>query len=82
MCFLKVSSVLAPLPWPARLLLQVHDSLVLEAPKALVPEVVKCVKAVMEQSWPQLGGFSVPAEFNVAPAGMSWGETKSYKLED
>ncbi len=79
---LKVSSVLAPLPWPARLLLQVHDSLVLEAPKALVPEVVKCVKAVMEQSWPQLGGFSVPAEFNVAPAGMSWGETKSYKLED
>jgi uracil-DNA glycosylase family 4 len=79
---LKASSVLAPLPWPARLLMQVHDSFVLEAPAALVPEVVRCIKAVMEQPWPQLGGFSVPAEFSVAPAGMSWGETKPYKLED
>lgn len=79
---LRVSSVLAPLPYPAKLLLQVHDSLVVEAPKELVPEVVKCLKAVMTQPWPQLGGFSVPAEFSVAAPGDSWGETKPYKLED
>lgn len=79
---LKVSGVLAPLPYPAKLLLQVHDSLVVEAPKQLVPEVVRCLKAVMTQPWPQLGGFSVPAEFSVAPAGMSWGETKPYTLEE
>ena len=78
---LKVSGVLAPLPFPARLLLQVHDSLVVECPESLVPEVVKCLKAVMEQPWTQMGGFHVPAEISVAAPGMSWGETKSYKLE-
>lgn len=79
---LKVSSVLAPLPCPARLLLQVHDSLLIECPKALVAEVVRCVKAVMEQPWTQMGGFYVPAEFSVGAPGVSWGELKSYKLEE
>src|ERR1035437_5278417 len=71
---LKVSSVLAPLPYPARLLLQVHDSLVVEAPKALVGEVVKCLKAVMEQTWPHMGGFHLPAEVKVGEPGASCGE--------
>ncbi len=79
---LKASPVLSPLPYPAKLLLNVHDSFVLEAPKELVPEVIRCVRAVMSQPWPHLGGFSVPAEFSVAAPGDSWGETKSYKLED
>jgi DNA polymerase I-like protein with 3'-5' exonuclease and polymerase domains len=76
---LKASSILAPLPWPARLLLQVHDSFLFEAPKALVPELVKCIKQVTEQSWPQMGGFSLPVEFMVGDPGMSWGEMKPYK---
>jgi DNA polymerase I-like protein with 3'-5' exonuclease and polymerase domains len=79
---LKASNVLEPLPKPARLLLSVHDSLLIEAPKQLVPEVVRCVRKVMEQSWPQLAGYSIPAEFSVAPASLSWGETKPFKLED
>jgi len=77
---LKVSSVLAPLPFPARLLLQVHDSLLVECPKGQVAEVVKCMKAVMEQPWAAMGGFSIPAEFAVGGPGDSWGELKSYKL--
>ncbi len=71
---LKASYVLAPLPYPARLLLQVHDSFLLEAPAALVPEVVAAVKAVTEQAWPQLGGFSLPVEFKIGNPGDSWGE--------
>jgi uracil-DNA glycosylase family 4 len=79
---LKVSSVLAPLPYPARLLLQVHDSLLVECPRAQVPDVVKCLRAVMEQGWTQMGGFNVPVEFSVGDPGASWGELKSYKLEE
>jgi DNA polymerase I len=77
---LKVTSVLAPLPLPAKFLLQVHDSLLFECPKALVPEVVKCVKACMEQGFPQMGGFGIPAEFSVGEPSASWGELKSYKV--
>jgi DNA polymerase I-like protein with 3'-5' exonuclease and polymerase domains len=77
---LKVTSVLAPLPYPARLLLQVHDSLLVETPAALVSQVVKCMKAAMEQPWAAMGGFSIPAEFSVGSAGDSWGELKSYKI--
>lgn len=79
---LRASEVLAPLPWPARLLAQVHDSFLIEAPKDLVPEVVKCLTAVMQQPWPQLGGYNLTAEFEVSPPGASWGEKKSYKLEE
>ena len=71
---LKASPVLHPLPYPAKLLLQVHDSFILECPKDLVPEVVKCLKAVMEQPWTQLGGFNVPVEIKVGEPGASWGE--------
>lgn len=76
---LKVTSVLAPLPQPARMLLQVHDSLLVECPVAIVDAVVKCMKACMEQPWTQLGGFSIPAEFSVGAPGASWGELESYK---
>ncbi len=57
-------------------------SLVVEAPKALVGDVVKCLKAVMEQPWPQLGGYHIPIEVSAANPGDSWGETKPYKLEE
>jgi DNA polymerase-1 len=76
---LKVTSVLAPLPKPARLLLQVHDSLIFEAPANLVGDVIKCVKAVMEQPFAALGGFSLPTEASVAAPSCSWGEMEPYK---
>lgn len=71
---LKASQVLAPLPYPARLLLNVHDSFLLECPSTLVGEVTECLKKVMEQPWPQLGGFSIPVEVKKGKPGSSWGE--------
>lgn len=76
---LKASSVLAPLPMPARLLLQVHDSLLVECPKDSVGAVIKAMKATMEQSWTQLGGYVIPVEFKVGGPGESWGEVKAWK---
>jgi DNA polymerase-1 len=64
------------LPQPAQLLLQVHDSLVFECPEEMVPEVVAIVKRVMEQPWPELGGFYIPIGVKV---GDSWGLAEDYK---
>jgi uracil-DNA glycosylase family 4 len=76
---LKVVQVVEPLPQPARLLLQVHDSLVFEAPAGQVDEVVGVVRRVMTQPFRELGGYSIPVGVQVAPAGCSWGEVKPYK---
>lgn len=74
---LKVVRVAKPLPWPARLLLTVHDSLELESPPELVDEVVATLKEVMQQSWPELGGFNIPTNIEVGP---SWGEVGKYEV--
>lgn len=76
---IKASPVLAPLPYPAQFLLQVHDSLLFEGPPEIVPLVVDAMKKTLEQPWTQLGGYSFPAEFKVGAAGASWGELESYK---
>lgn len=65
------------IPQPARLLLQVHDSLVFECPPELVDRLVRTIKKVMEQPWPELGGMSIPIGIKV---GDSWGEAEDYKL--
>lgn len=62
---------LCPLPQPARLLVSVHDSLVLETRRDQVAEVVATVREAMSQPWPQLDGFSIPVAVEV---GQSWGE--------
>lgn len=72
----KVVGYVEPLPRPANLLIQVHDSLVLECPDEMIPQVVGCLKRVMEQPFPELGGYSFPIGIAV---GKSWGETKKYK---
>jgi DNA polymerase I len=69
---LKVVRVAKPLPWPAKLIIQVHDSLETEFPQELRDEVVSTMKLVMEQPWPELGGFWIPVSTEV---GKSWGET-------
>jgi len=74
----RVSPVLAPLPEPARLLLSIHDQLVLECPSTLVDAVVRCLRAVMEQPWAQLGNFVVPASVEVGP---NWKDLAKYKGE-
>lgn len=78
---LKVCDVLSPLPWPAKLIAQVHDSLLVECPLALVDEVVKAMSDAMTQKWKDLGGYSIPVEFKVGGSGDSWAELKPYKLE-
>lgn len=78
---LKVTDVLAPLPKPARMLLQVHDSILCEAPKELVPEVVRCLKTAMEQPFARMGGFSLSTEISVGAPGMSWAELNAYEPE-
>ena len=71
----KVTPICKALPWPARLLLQVHDSLVFECPAELVDEVVAVLKEVMSQPWPELNGFYIPISVKV---GDSWGEAEDY----
>lgn len=60
-----------PIPKPARLLLQVHDSLVFECPANLVDDLVACVKLVMEQPFKEIGGMVIPISVKVSD---SWGE--------
>lgn len=67
----EVVGIYEALPKPAALLLQVHDALVLEAPEDMVEDVVRILKKVMEQSWPELGGLVLPISIAV---GDSWGE--------
>jgi len=74
-----IARVVEPLPRPARLLVQVHDSLVIECPRALTDDVVEVVHRVMTQGWPELGGLSIPVECEVAAPGESWGEMEPYK---
>jgi DNA polymerase-1 len=75
---LKVVRVAKPLPWPARLVIQVHDSLEFEYPQELREEVVNTVRAVFQQPWPELGGFNIPVSVEVGP---SWGEVRPYVLQ-
>lgn len=67
--------IIRTLPRPSRMLVQVHDSLVVEAPPEGIDETLEVMQVVMSQPWPELGGFSIPAEPKV---GLSWGEVKSY----
>jgi DNA polymerase-1 len=73
----KVVKLAIALPHPARILLQVHDALVIEYPKAMRDEVLGAVKRVMEQPFAELNGYSIPVGIGIGP---SWGEVESYKL--
>jgi DNA polymerase I-like protein with 3'-5' exonuclease and polymerase domains len=75
---MRVSPICKPLPKPANLLLQVHDNLLFESPKALVDDVVEAVLAVMEQKWDRLGGFHCPVAVEV---GEDWQDLVEYKRE-
>ena len=52
----------------ARLLLQVHDELVLEVPQEDLPDTVRLVRGVMESAYP----LSIPLETE-ARSGQNWG---------
>jgi DNA polymerase-1 len=73
---LKVCPILAPIPYPARLVLQVHDSLLFECPYNLREAVMTCMRTVMEQPWKELAGYAIPVDIKAGEPGMSWGELK------
>lgn len=66
---LRVPPALAAAGLRARLLLQVHDELVLEAPRAELNATARLVQSVMEQAYP----LSVPLETE-ARFGENWGD--------
>ncbi|HEY1011461.1 MAG TPA: DNA polymerase I [Herpetosiphonaceae bacterium] len=61
----------------ARMVLQVHDELLLEVPEAEVDEVARLVCATMEGVYPEL---RVPLEVNIE-AGPNWDELKPLTIE-
>jgi len=76
---LKVSSVLAPLPRPATLNVQVHDSLLCSSPFGLVDKCIEQMGKAMMQPWKELGGFKFNIAFKVGNPGASWGELHEVK---
>lgn len=69
-----IVQVYEPLPKPARMILQVHDSLLFEYPKSMREEVLRVVKKVMEQPFAELGGYKIPV--SIAISAQSWGEVE------
>lgn len=72
----KVSPILIPLPKPARLVCQIHDSLLVECPYAIVEEVKAALTAVMSQPWPELAGYNIPIALKVGAPSASWADLK------
>jgi DNA polymerase-1 len=66
---IKVDQALTAAGSPAKLLLQVHDELILECPKAAAPAAAKLVREVMEGAAP----LSVPLRVHVE-TGKRWGD--------
>lgn len=74
-----VADILSPLPEPAILVAQVHDSLLVECPYHLREEVVEAMRKAMAQPWKELGGFSIPVEFKIGEPNESWAELHAIK---
>ena len=66
---LKIPSTLQAAGLKGKMLLQVHDELVLECPKKEVEKTAKVVQETMAEAYPR----SIPLETE-ARAGASWGE--------
>lgn len=73
----KIIQVIHPLPKPARLHLQVHDSLLFGCPGDLVDECVSIIQRVMQQPWPELSNTVIPIDVKVSE--KSWAECSPYK---
>ncbi|MEK7162369.1 MAG: DNA polymerase, partial [Patescibacteria group bacterium] len=56
-------------------LLQIHDELLFEVKKGLVPEFVSEIKKILEEIYPHEIKLEVQAEI-----GPSWGELKKYDM--
>lgn len=67
-------------PTGAKLIGQVHDSLVFECPSGAVSDLVRCLRRSMEQSYDFYGQtVHFPVDVEV---GSDWGTLKAYKEEE
>jgi DNA polymerase-1 len=71
MAMLRVDGWLSKSEWPAKLLLQVHDELVLEVDKDALEPVSAGVKEIMEG----VASYEVPLMVEIE-SGKNWGEMK------
>ncbi|TAL49877.1 DNA polymerase I, partial [Patescibacteria group bacterium] len=71
MAMLRVDGWLKKVDWPAKMLLQVHDELVLEVDSAAIEPVAVGVKEMMES----VASFEVPLVVEIE-LGNNWGEMK------
>jgi DNA polymerase I len=74
LAMLKIPSTIQAAGLKAKMLLQVHDELVLECPKNELEKTAKVVQQTMENAY----SISVPLETE-AKAGVSWGEMSVLK---
>ena len=63
-----------------RIAAQIHDSLVMQGPHDEAMEQARRTKALMEQPWTELQGFSLGVEVKMGVPGASWGELKKVVL--
>lgn len=54
--------------------MQIHDSLVIHGPWEVLKQQALRTKAIMEQPWKELQGFSLRVETKLGAPGASWGE--------
>jgi uracil-DNA glycosylase len=63
------------LPEGWRIVLQIHDSILLCGPEDGAEQAKALLRSVMEQKWEELNGFSLRVE--VSESSVSWGEMKT-----
>jgi len=66
-----ILSIWDELPKPSRVVLPVHDALLIAYPSEMREEVTKVTKDHMEQPWPELGGWRARCEIGY---GKNWQE--------
>lgn len=77
LAMLAVDGWLKTSKWPAKMLLQVHDELVIECDEMAVDAVAKGVKEMMEG----VASFDAPLVVDVE-VGKNWGEMEAWKKSD
>ncbi|MBU0646497.1 DNA polymerase I [Patescibacteria group bacterium] len=74
MAMIEVHGWLKQSGWPAKMLLQVHDEIVIEVASDAVDKVAKGIKEIMEN----IAQLSVPLVVDVE-VGTNWGEMEAWK---
>jgi DNA polymerase-1 len=77
-CFKGALQVRERLPW-VQILLQVHDSLVLQIPRHRLPDIVQ-IRDALTNTIPYSDPLTIPWSLKLSP--VSWGDAKDYKWEE